>query len=200
MRKIITFTGALLFLITVNLVSAEEQELSNLIKRLTYKKIVPLSKESIIVRTVKEANKEATRTLEEIKQLDNKWRETQGIDGWIGGFLNNPCANYLKEVQKTAIKTEKSLYAELFLMDKQGNIVAETNKTTDYWQGDENKFIKSFADGNGAIFIDEPFFDESTKGYLIQVSVPIRDPDTQKAIGALTVGIDIDILAEHFIY
>ena len=85
-------------------------------------------------------------------------------------------------------------------MDKQGNIVAESDKTSDYWQGDEDKFIKSFAQGKGAVFIDEPVFDESSERYVVQVSVPVLEPVTKKAIGAVTVGIDLDILAEQFVY
>ena len=81
-------------------------------------------------------------------------------------------------------------------MDRQGNIVAESNKTSDYWQGDEDKFVKSFADGKGAIFIDKPSFDESIQTYLVQVSIPIFDPDMGGAIGAMTVGVNLEALVE----
>ena len=126
--------------------------------------------------------------------------KTEGVDEWIGSFLNNPCADRLKKAQKEAVKGERSLYAEIFVMDKQGCIVAETDKTSDYWQGDEDKFVKSFAGGEGAVFIDKPAFDESTRGYLIQVSVPVLDPQTEEAIGAMTAGIDLDYMTEGMLY
>jgi hypothetical protein len=135
------------------------------------------------------------KSLDEIMRLDNKWRATYGIDEWIGGFLNNPCAEYLKRVKRgAASESGRSLYAEIFIMDRQGNIVSETDKTTDYWQADEDKFIKSFAYGKGDIFISETIFDESTNRYLIQVSVPVLDSDNDRAIGVITVGIDLDVL------
>jgi len=65
-----------------------------------------------------------------------------------------------------------------------------TGKTSDYWQGDEAKFKKSFASGAGGIFIDEVEFDDSTQAYLVQASVPVKDGG--KVIGAITFGIDVD--------
>ena len=65
-----------------------------------------------------------------------------------------------------------------------------TNKTSDYWQGDEAKFKNSFNQGKGAIFVDEVEFDDSAQAYLVQVSVPVMDQG--KAIGAITFGIDVD--------
>lgn len=81
-------------------------------------------------------------------------------------------------------------YAEIFVMDNQGANVAMTDKTSDYWQGDEAKFKKSFNDGAGAVFVDDVEFDDSAQAYLVQVSVPVKDGD--KVIGAITFGIDVE--------
>ena len=62
--------------------------------------------------------------------------------------------------------------------------------TSDYWQGDEAKFKRSFNSGQGQIFVDEVEFDESSQVYVVQVSVPVMDGD--RAIGAITFGIDVD--------
>ncbi|MFH1771190.1 MAG: PDC sensor domain-containing protein [Candidatus Omnitrophota bacterium] len=197
MRNIvgITVAGVLVFA-SASSAWAQDEKVSKNITRIAEKEIVALAGESVVVDAVKDANREAVKSLDEIMKLDKRWRATEGVDEWIGGFMNNPCADYLKKVQRSAKKGAQDLYSEMFVMDKQGNIVAETNKTSDYWQGDEDKFKKSFADGEGSIFIDEPSFDESTQTYLVQVSVPILDPDTEKAIGAMTVGINLDVLGE----
>jgi hypothetical protein len=197
MKKTASFISIIFFLLIIAEppVLAKEEALMRVIRRITDREIVPLAGQTIVVDAVKEANKEATKSLDEIIQLDNKWRATYGIDEWIGGFLNNPCADYLRRVQRDAAGgSGRSLYAEIFVMDKQGNIVSETDKTTDYWQADEDKFIKSFAYGKGDIFIGEAIFGESTNRYLIQVSAPILDIDTRRAIGVITVGIDLDVL------
>lgn len=198
MKRVIFFTLMVFCLAIMNTAQAEETEVMNFVKRLAKEKITALASDPIVVNAVKTANKEAVKSLDEIKQLDEKWQAADGIDARIESFLTNPCAQYLKKMQKAAVKISRSLYAEIFVMDKQGCIVAETNKTSDYWQGDEDKFVKSFADGNGAIFIDAPAFDQSSGMYSIQVSVPVVDPSTKKAIGAVTVSVDIDAIAERF--
>ncbi len=195
MKRTITLMVAGIFaLAAMSPVWAADEAMTSSVERLTKNEIMILAKEPIIVDAVKEANRTATKSLNEIIRLDKRWRATEGVDGWIGGFLNNPCAKYLQKVQKEHMKGGRFLYSEIFVMDKQGNIVAESNKTSDYWQGDEAKFVKSFADGKGAIFIDKPSFDESTQTYLVQVSVPILDPYTGGAIGAMTVGVNLEVL------
>ena len=68
--------------------------------------------------------------------------------------------------------------------------MAMTDKTSDYWQGDEAKFQKSYNGGSGAVFVDEVEFDDSAQAYLCQVSVPVKDG--AEVIGAITIGIDVD--------
>ena len=53
-----------------------------------------------------------------------------------------------------------------------------TDKTSDYWQGDEAKFKKSFNGGAGAVFVDDVSFDKSSQTYSVQVSVPVKEGDT----------------------
>lgn len=79
-------------------------------------------------------------------------------------------------------------------MDNQGANVAMTNKTSDYWQGDESKFTQSYRGGKGATHIGDVEFDESAQAYLVQVSVPVIE--SGKAIGAVTIGVNIDELEQ----
>ena len=104
--------------------------------------------------------------------------------------MTNPAAKELGKLEKS-----KPYFLEVFLMDKQGANVAMTNKTSDYWQGDEAKFTKSYNGGAGGVDIGKVKFDNSSQAYLVQVSVPVMDGD--KAIGALTIGINLDELDKH---
>jgi len=99
--------------------------------------------------------------------------------------MESECGKHLAKIQQSS-----AVYAEIFVMDNQGGNVAMTDKTSDYWQGDEAKFQKSFNGGSGAVFVDEVEFDDSTQAYLVQVSVPVKDNNT--VIGAVTFGIDVD--------
>lgn len=176
----------------------EKGPLLNSITKITKEKIVKWAKDPIIVNALKEANIKAFRSSDEIAQLDKKWVQTQKVDEWTGSFINNPCADYLRTLQYKE-SGKMTMYPEIFVMDRQGCIVAETNRTSDFWQGDEDKFIDSFAGGKGAIFIAEPAFDESSRKYVVQVSVPVLDPDNGNAIGAMTVSIDVDALGENIL-
>jgi hypothetical protein len=166
------------------------------IERIAQNRYLEWAANPVVVDAVKAANSRPARTLGKIIQLDDKWIEGTFDSEWLGELLDNPCARYLKQLQDES-GGKKRMYGEIFVMDRQGCIVAESKKTSDYWQGDEDKFIKAFADGQGAIFIDEADYDESTQTSLIQVSVPVIDPDTEKAIGVMTIGLNVGVLFEE---
>jgi len=166
------------------------------VERVANKRFIKWAADPVIVETVQEANKRQAKSLDEIIRLDKKWIEGQVGDEFINELLNNQCAVHLRQLQSER-NSEKNLYGEIFVMDRQGCIVAMSGKTSDYWQGDEDKFVKAFADGAGAVFVDEADYDESTRSLLIQVSVPVLDPNTDRAIGVMTIGLHIGVIAEE---
>jgi hypothetical protein len=139
-----------------------------------------------LVSAVKSQNAKGM-SLDDIKAKDATWRKTTGMDDFMKGIMNNAAAKELKKLESS-----KPYFLEVFLMDNQGANVAMTNKTSDYWQGDEAKFTKSFNGGAGGVDIGKVKFDKSSQAYLVQVSVPVMD--SGKAIGAITVGINLDEL------
>lgn len=125
--------------------------------------------------------------LEQIKKLDGDWRGATGVADFMKVYLDNDAS---KALRKHAAANKA--INEAFAMDDQGAIVATTSRTSDYWQGDEEKWSKSFDGGRGAEFIDKASFDESTQSYSVQVSIPVMTND--QAIGALTIGVSLDQL------
>lgn len=140
-------------------------------------------KDSVIVSAVEKQNAKNV-SLNQIKKTDEEWMATIGMNDFMNGLLNNECAKKLKSIQN-----KYGFIIEVFVMDNKGANVAMTDKTSDYWQGDEDKFIKSYNAGKGAIHYGDEEFDESTQSYLVQVSVPVIS--NGKAIGAITFGIDL---------
>ncbi|MFT5206852.1 MAG: hypothetical protein ACI9CF_000593 [Candidatus Omnitrophota bacterium] len=186
--------GVVVLLIFPNtVVWSMDAALEDVIKETVNSKILIWSKDTVVLEAIRQANKEANKTEAQILELDGRWRQAEDGDAWVASFSNNPVVVRLKEFQNK-VKGKRVLYPEIFIMDRQGNIVSETDKTSDYWQGDEAKFIKSFADGRGNVFIDEPEYDDSSETYSVQVSVPIIDPQSELAIGAMTVAINLDAL------
>ena len=164
---------------------------SNLVKDLITDDILDWINDPIVVSAVRQANRDNRgRTLDEIEAADQRWRAVRGVNDFIRIYLENDTSDFLRVVQDDS----NGLYAEIFVMDNQGVNVAQTDKTSDLWQGDEAKFTESFSDGDGAVHVGEVEFDESAQSYLVQVSLPIYDDDANEVIGAVTVGIDMSRL------
>jgi hypothetical protein len=125
----------------------------------------------------------------EIDKMDAAWKSEAKSDDepLIAEILSSPLSSYLLYTQAKSA----GLFTEIFVMDKFGLNVGQSSVTSDYWQGDEAKFQKTFAVGPDAIFIDEPEFDENTKTWRAQVNLTIVDPATKTAIGAATAEINL---------
>ena len=135
----------------------------------------------LIINTVRKQNAKAAE-MEKIKQIDKKWMAGEE-DKFIKTVLNSNASKYLRR----KVRSNKLLYSEAFLCDRQGALVGAYPRTSDYWQGDEKKFIDCFNKGNSRVVIGSMEFDKSTKSYSVQVSVPVKDADT--TIGVLIVGL-----------
>jgi hypothetical protein len=130
----------------------------------------------------------------DIDALDKKWRaETNaGARPMIDEVLGRPASKKLLGFKNGGT----GLFTEIFVMDNRGLNVAQSDATSDYWQGDEAKWKKTFLAGPDAVFIDEVEFDDSTQTYQVQVSLAIADPDSGAVIGAITVGVNAELLAD----
>jgi methyl-accepting chemotaxis protein-like sensor len=151
---------------------------------LAQSQLVKVGADPVIVAAVKAENGKG-KSLDQIKAMDKKWKATAGIADYMKALMTSECGSHLKKIQDG-----QAYYAEIFVMDNQGANVAMTDKTSDYWQGDEAKFKESYKDGAGAVHIGEVEFDKSSQAYLVQISVPVTD--NGKVIGAITFGVDVD--------
>ncbi|WP_269580881.1 hypothetical protein [Roseibium sp. Sym1] len=125
----------------------------------------------------------------DIDALDKQWRsEREASDKpLISATLSAPLSVYLLRVQAGSL----GLYPEIFVMDANGLNVGQSSITSDYWQGDEGKFQKTFPNGADAVFIDEAEWDEDRKIWRAQVNMTVTDPDTGKPIGAATIEFNL---------
>jgi hypothetical protein len=178
------FLAVGMFLVLMTSVSFAGEKAPQKIVDLANSTLVAIGGDPIIIEAVKAANAKG-QSLDDIKAMDEKWKNTAGVADFMQALMDSECGKHIRELQKT-----QPYFAEIFVMDNQGANVAMTDKTSDYWQGDEAKFQKSFNNGTGAVFVDEVEFDDSAQTYLVQISVPVKDGD--KAIGAITFGIDVE--------
>jgi hypothetical protein len=125
----------------------------------------------------------------EIDKLDEAWKKEAKSDDQplIAEILSSPLSSYLLYTQAKSA----GLFTEIFIMDKFGLNVGQSSVTSDYWQGDEDKFQKTFQVGPEAVFIDEPEYHDETKTWRVQVNLTIVDPESKAAIGAATAEINL---------
>ena len=134
----------------------------------------------------------AEYSLSMIEELDQAWRAEIGSSTTptITPIMENAASDILRDI----VTAQGGVVTEIFVMDQHGLNVAASNVTSDYWQGDEAKFQKTYEMGVGAVHISEVEFDESSQSYQAQLSVTLVDPGTQTALGAMTVGVNADAL------
>lgn len=142
----------------------------------------------VIVRAVRTQNNEHL-TLDVIQQRDEQWRSTKEENALQRSISQSRASRVLK----TFVERNPD-FNEGFATDNQGANVAMFPTTSDYWQGDEDKWIKSFNGGEGKLYIGEVELDESTNTVAVQVSVPILDQGN--TIGVLVIGVTQNYLEE----
>ena len=125
----------------------------------------------------------------EIDKLDEAWKSEAKSDDQplIAEILSSPLSSYLLYTQAKSA----GLFTEIFVMDEFGLNVGQSSVTSDYWQGDEDKFQKTFQVGPDAVFIDEPEYHDETKTWRVQVNLTIVDPASKTAVGAATAEINL---------
>jgi hypothetical protein len=159
------------------------------------KEIRDFLESEIVMLSIKNQNEQyGSLSQAEIDELDKQWRaETESkSQPLISVILSNPLSSYLTRVQAHSM----GQYVEIFVMDKNGLNVGQSAVSSDFWQGDEDKFQKTFGVGPDAVFLDEPEFNEDLKIWTSQINFALKDK-TGAAVGAATVDLNLSELARR---
>ena len=126
----------------------------------------------------------------QILEWDTQWRAEvgQASQPLISEVMGRDLSGFLSE----QVAASGGRITEIFVMDALGLNVAASSVTSDYWQGDEAKYKKSFGVGAGAVFVDAVEFDESAQTYQGQISISLTDPATGAVVGAMTIGLNAE--------
>lgn len=157
------------------------------VKAFAAKVLVPLSSQAVFVKAVEAQNAKKV-PLAQIQDADKKWSAAESKLPVQSELQENACGKELDKV----VEGNQALN-ESFVMDDQGANVCMSGLTSDYWQGDEPKWQKSFAGGKGSVDAGKVAFDKSANQNLQQVSLPILGKNG-KVIGAVTWGVVVDKL------
>ena len=143
-----------------------------------------LARHPALVDAVREQNEERLSE-DEIRRRDDEWKASDSRYSLKMRQQRTDAGDLLRK-----FVARNDAFNEAFLTDNQGANVAAFPPTSDYWQGDEEKWTASFNDGQGTVFIGPPEFDDSTKTYAVQVSAPVSIE--QETVGVLVVGVTVD--------
>ncbi len=180
------FLSALLLLALFTALRLTAVEVPAKVHELAKSELAALAADPVLVGAISAQNAKRV-SLDEIKAADKRWMDTAGVVDFMKAIIDSPAGTQLR-----AWRQKRAYVSEIIVMDNQGANVAVTEKTSDYWQGDEKKFTESFKDG-GVAFVDKVKFDDSTQTYSVQVSVPVRDA-AGACIGVICFGLDIENL------
>ncbi len=144
----------------------------------------------IIAAVVQQNTANKSKSDNQLKQIDDQWQLAFKVNNkdFTKAVINQPVSRLLGQFSANS----KDLLSEVIIMDERGYNVAVADMTSDYWQGDEDKFIKVFNMPEATIYFDEIKYDASSRRFQVQVSAPLSNPQTQKPIGAITLGVDVD--------
>lgn len=192
LAKLMLVLGTAAVLCLPNTALAQDNEFAEPLTALANAQIREIAQNPVIVAAV-EAQNALTGGYDEAKvlELDTQWRAEVGADAkpLIDATLGTEASKLLAQLQADSA----GLFTEIFVMDAKGLNVAQSTVTSDYWQGDEDKFSMSFGAGAAAVHLGEIEQDESTQAFQSQVSIAITDA-AGAPIGAITVGVDLSTL------
>ncbi len=159
-----------------------------LIRQYVVEEIRGWSTSPVVLLTL-EASNERYASLDQagIDALDKQWRAEREVEDQplITAVLSSPLSSYLTKIQARS----RGLYTEIFVMDAQGLNAGQSSITSDFWQGDEGKWQKTFQVGPDAIFVDEIEINDDTGTENAQVNLSIAQDG--RVVGAITVEVNV---------
>lgn len=173
--------------------SAGAEQYESAIRSYLEDKVMPWAADPVVIAAIKKQNSETSAYDQaRIDYLDAKWRIGLYADNepLVRDVLSNDASEYLR----AQVDSSEGAITEVIVMDAQGLNVAASVATTDYWQGDEAKFQQTYLIGAEAVHLGGVELDESTGTVQGQISMTLVDAETGAAVGAITIGVDLNAL------
>jgi len=115
---------------------------------------------------------------EKLLDIDAYWETTPDDNLLLDLFTTNKAARKVKEFKKSHV-----IFIDIFITDKHGFNVAQTSRTSDIYQADEEWWVKAYNGGEGKSFIGAIKFDDDFLMAGIAVHVPVVNPASHEIIG-----------------
>lgn len=165
-----------------SLATSKAQEIVDLLSReISGLRVLSLNK--FIQDSVEVSSAISDGDLQRIEELDARWRLAESDDPLVRSVVNGELADELREYQGAF-----SDQVEIFITDKFGANLAATNRTSDYYQADEEWWQVAVQNG---LYIGQPEYDESANQISIIVAIPIPAHERNEIIGVLRTTLNL---------
>lgn len=126
----------------------------------------------------------------EIAKRDKKWIHAflQNDFSYSIDLVDQEMSARLREIKKQS----QDVITEIIITDARGLNVAISDMTSDYWQGDEEKFTDVFSRPANTLHFGEISYDESTKRFQLHLSVPLYSAKKFEPLGVMVFGVDVE--------
>jgi serine phosphatase RsbU (regulator of sigma subunit) len=104
-----------------------------------------------------------------IEGLEGRWAALRPEDEPLRGLMQNEVASELH-----AFRMINPLFAEVLATGTRGELIGSSDKTSDYWQGDEVWWQRAMRQKFRCAYVEGINYDTSAGVYSVDVSVPIR--------------------------
>lgn len=147
------------------------------------------SNADVVAALIRQNADNREKTTNQLRQIDEQWQLAfkVGNFNYAQVIVNKPVSRLLMQLRASS----NDLLSEIIVMDERGYNLAVAEMTSDYWQGDEDKYLQVYSKAPTTFYFDQIKYDASSRRFQVQVSTQILDK-SQKPLGVVTLGIDVD--------
>ncbi len=127
-----------------------------------------------------------------IHRIDQAWRAGE-LTPEIEAVLSAPLAAALRRLRQAALTRDgQPVYAEVYVTNRFGTVVAATNRTSDYQQADDGWYRRAMA-APGPIWLGDLEYDASSQSHGIDIVIRLQDDQGryQGLLKAVLSGADL---------
>ncbi|MDX1267186.1 MAG: hypothetical protein R3311_07480, partial [Oceanisphaera sp.] len=168
----------------VGLTAENEQSLANLVGPLSRWLASDWVREPVLLGNARNQY----LSIEAINRIDQQWIEEvrTGEFDLIAEVLSRDLSTRLALIRRQS----QGVFSELFITDIHGTTLGTSDITSDWFQGDEGPF-DAIVTRREPVQIEAIAYDESTRRFLSQIALPIRDTNGD-LIGMLVAGVNVE--------
>ncbi|MGD0724158.1 MAG: hypothetical protein ABSB63_01195 [Spirochaetia bacterium] len=150
--------AAIIFIfMAAGLVAAQDRSVPKSLVKFANEKLTAMGWDAQLVSFVSKDNANPV-DVEKLRALDKRWQANDNMADFMKALMGNQVSARLQK----QIGVHKYI-PEAFIMNAQGTIIGETNQTSTYWKGEQEKFTAAYNGGVGAVWFGTLAYDESTR-------------------------------------